>query len=243
VAEREEILQAVRLHAAQNGGVALGKRAFEKASGIRESSWVGKYWARWNDLLIAAGFGPNKWNEQIHTKETLTETLAMFTLELGHYPTAAERNLRHRTDPSMPFDSSFASHIGNRADQVRALMTWAIEHPEYRDVYDLVAPLAPGATDISVPPTLQPSAPGRVYLVRSGTRYKIGKSDSPDRRYRQVQLLVPDPVQEVHVLETDDPAGIELYWHRRFADKRRAGEWFDLDESDVAAFKRRGQFM
>ena len=73
--------------------------------------------------------------------------------------------------------------------------------------------------------------------------YKIGKSDRPDRRYRQVQLLVPNEVEEVHVLEIDDPAGIESYWHRRFAAKRLRGEWFDLTESDVAAFRRRGGFM
>ena len=77
-------------------------------------------------------------------------------------------------------------------------------------------------------------------MMRSGRRYKIGHTSSPSRRHREVRLDLPDPTDLVHSIETDDPSGIEKYWHRRFETKRvRDTEFFTLDASDVATFKRR----
>ena len=79
---------------------------------------------------------------------------------------------------------------------------------------------------------------GFVYLLKCGKFYKIGKTNTAGRREYELAVQLPEKSKTVHVIRTDDPSGIEAYWHKRFETKRRNGEWFDLDALDVAAFKR-----
>jgi hypothetical protein len=74
--------------------------------------------------------------------------------------------------------------------------------------------------------------------LKSGRHFKIGRSNSVGRRESELGIKIPVPPTTIHSIETDDPTGVEAYWHRRFADKRGEGEWFNLRSEDVAAFKR-----
>jgi hypothetical protein len=79
--------------------------------------------------------------------------------------------------------------------------------------------------------------PGVVYLVKSGTHFKIGKSIVFEKRLRYIKLQMPERVEEVHVIQAANPSEVESYWHRRFSPLRLNGEWFRLTEVEVNEFK------
>jgi hypothetical protein len=80
---------------------------------------------------------------------------------------------------------------------------------------------------------------GHVYLVECGGLYRIGRCVQNGPRTGEVRLSLPRKAGLVHCIRTDDPPGIEAYWHRRFADRRVDRDWFLLSPADVAAFRRR----
>ena len=91
--KKTEILDAIRKAAETNDGVPLGRERFEQQTGIKESAWSGKYWTRWGDAVREAGYNPNPMN-QPHPVEDLLRPLAELSLELGHFPTQPEMNLK-----------------------------------------------------------------------------------------------------------------------------------------------------
>jgi len=84
-----------------------------------------------------------------------------------------------------------------------------------------------------------PVTVGYVYLLRAGRHYKIGRTNAVGRRERELAIHLSQKGEVAHKIATDDPAGIEAYWRRRFETKRGNGEWFNLSADDVAAFRRR----
>ncbi len=59
------------------------------------------------------------------------------------------------------------------------------------------------------------------------------------RRACEIALQLPERLDLVHEIKTDDPEGIESYRHKRFSSKRANGEWFTLSTDDVSVFRRR----
>ena len=78
-----------------------------------------------------------------------------------------------------------------------------------------------------------------MYLLKAGRFYKIGKTNAIGRREYELAIQLPSKPTLIHTIKTDDPTGIEAYWHKRFEQKRKNGEWFELAAADVAVFKQR----
>ncbi len=241
---REEIVEAIRRTAADNGGTALGRARFEKVTGIKESDWSGRYWARWSDAVLEAGFTPNRMNDPL-PDEAVLAALAELVRELGRFPTNAELKMRARIDPDFPAANTIrARGGGSKAGLARRLLEFCEAKSDLVDVASICRSLVlASGDDDEEDDGLGKSSVGYVYLMKMGRYYKIGRSNAVGRRHYEVGLKMPEKVVIVHELETDDPAGIEAYWHNRFADRRREGEWFNLSAEDVRAFRRRGRSM
>jgi len=236
--QRERIIFEIRRLAEFHGGIAPGKVAFERETGIKEADWSGRYWSRWSDAVREAGFEPNTMTTA-YPRQQLLESLAAIVSDLGHWPTSAELRLELRRRDGVPSHNTFY-RLGNREAQLRAVVEQADELSIPPDIQVTLR------HQLSQLPRRRERDPGTgapkqgfVYLLKSGRHYKIGYSNSPGRRAYEVDLRMPDEVTLVHEIATDDPPGVEAYWHGRFADRRRRGEWFDLEPEDVRAFKAR----
>ena len=232
---KADIVNAIRKMASANGGVPVGREKFERETGIKESTWLGKYWSRWSDAVREAGYCPNEMN-QPHPVEDLLRPLAKLTMELGHFSTQPEMNLRRRNDPSFPSPDSIRRRLGRKPVLAAHLLEFVRKNDDFQDVVSICLPLI---ETVPVDDTDSVLIPGHVYMLRHSTEYKIGRSSDPTRRYKEIRVQMPFDTEEVHVIETDDTVGIEAYWHNRFASKRLNGEWFRLSVQDVNAFKRR----
>ena len=239
--DKAYILQEIRRTAAANGGKPLGSQRFAAETGIQKTDWVGKLWARWNDALREAGFAPNQL-QQAYDKKVLLEKYAKLAQKLGRLPPAYDLRLEKHNDPDFPSHNVFSDRLGTKAELVQQLLQFCQGREGYQDVIRLCEAYVPRNQIPSDEAAPQEENFGFVYLLKSGRFYKIGKSNAVGRREYELGILLPQPVIKVHEIRTDDPGGIEAYWHKRFEAKRQSGEWFDLDAKDVAAFKRR-KFM
>lgn len=238
--DREHILDEIRRTAKANGGQPLGMGRFHRETGIKEDDWYGKYWARWSDAVREAGFQPNRL-QGAYAEDRLIESLIGLVREIGRFPVPGELRLKRRSDRAFPSHNTFR-RFGSKSQLVSKVLEYCRTHAGFDDVVSLCADAYSLEKMAQREVAEDPAQIGSVYLLRSGRYYKIGKTNALGRRERELSIQLPEKARTVHVITTDDPAGIETYWHNRFAAKRKHGEWFELDASDLKAFRRR-KFM
>jgi hypothetical protein len=237
--DKELILAELKRFAAENGGVAPGRQRFAAETGIKASTLLGRHWARWSDAIREAGLEPNDFQTSF-SEEYVVGLLCDLVIELGHLPTNTEVRMKSYRTPGFPSHNVFQK-LGSKGERLRKLADYARQHG-----HGGVAELCEASIEKPAKPLSKRQANddafGFVYLIKSGRHYKLGKTNALGRRERDLAIQLPEKSKTVHAIRTDDPAGIEAYWHKRFEAKRMNGEWFSLSADDVAAFRRR-QFM
>lgn len=236
--DKNYILAEIRRTAAVNGGQALGQQRFAKESGIRLSDWYGRHWSKWSDAIVDAGLKPNQKTPAIG-ESVLLEKFAALAIELGHLPVTAELRMRARADKDFPSHTVWAK-LGPMAGIPAKLIQLSLDRPDLHPIPGICA----RALQLTEPSEVvaengdQQLSIGYVYLLRFRSDYKVGASADPERRFGEVATQMPQAMTKVHTIKTDDPFGVERYWHKRFESRRLKGEWFKLTITDVRAFKR-----
>jgi len=238
--EKQHIVDEILRTAEANGGVPLGISRFFKETGIKVADWHGRYWVRWGDALREAGLTPNQMTGAYTDEELLTHLVSLIK-ELGHYPVKGDIRMKIRRDNEFPSDKTFG-RLGTKGEIAAKIVQIYRGREGFEDVVRICESIPAAAAPAGSPESTGEVVVGYVYLIKAGRNYKIGKSNAVGRREREIALQLPDKSATVHAIRTDDPTGIEAYWHTRFSSKRKNGEWFALDQADVSAFRRR-KFM
>ena len=237
---RDQIIEEVK-RIAEHEGKPPGYAKFEKLTGLPRGSWYGQYWARWSDVLIAAGFQANIKTAALPL-EDLLKTYLNFTEEIGRVPAASDLLLKAKNDKSFPARTTFENRLGRKNELLSKVIAYARKKGSSSNLIEMLENAKIEERE-HTNDEVEDFQNGYVYLMKSGKFYKIGKTNSIDRRKYEIGLHLAEAIEPIHSIETDDPSGIEAYWHNRFREKRKNGEWFDLSAKDIRAFRRRKNFM
>ena len=238
--DKQHILDEIKRTALENGGKPLGIARFQTETGIKHADWYGKYWVRWGDALQEAGLTANKL-QGAYPEDFLLEKVCTFIREIGHFPVAGELRLKAHQDSTFPSATTF-ERFGNKNAFIKKIIAYC-KLRKWDDIVKLcMSATLSVETVVDDTPATKLEEIGSVYLIKFGQHYKIGRTNAIGRREREIAIQLPEKTKLVHSIKTDDPSGIEAYWHKRFEAQRANGEWFALTAADVTAFRRR-KFM
>jgi hypothetical protein len=166
----------------------------------------------------------------------LIEKAINLSRKLRKFPTYGEIQVESNDDAHFPNKKVFY-RLGSKQQFVTTVMEYCKNKSGYDDVIGFCESTLEKSTKEKAADK-PGSIVGEVYLFKSGHYYKIGKTNDTVRRGKELKIQLPEKCELIHSIKTDDPSGIEVYWHKRFDVKRMQGEWFDLTSADVKAFKR-----
>ena len=229
---RERIVTEIKRLVSATGKVP-GVKAFENETGILRREWTGKIWVRWSEAIKEAGFTPNALVQRFDSQQVLKKVIECSEV-IGRLPSNGDLRLYAYQNEGFPSNGTVENHFPRRALLIEAIRDFVKDKPSHAHILAMLPDTNPVAKQ-----TQSFSNYGHVYLLKAGDYYKIGQSSDLEKRVKSINVALPDKATLEHAISTDDPPGIEAYWHRRFAVHRANGEWFKLSKADVLAFKKR----
>ncbi len=209
---------------------------FARETLVSEDQWKGKLWDRWGDALTEAGYGAKPAPQRLSPENVLIK-IVQACRAYQKIPTYAELTLYRAGNPGLPSTQEIATLFSGRSGLLLALAKLALADEQYADIKAMLPPETPSADETVYKGTK--NTDGLVYLIKSGAQYKIGQTEKIERGFNEIEISLPAKSAIIHTIRTDDPPGIEAYWHNRFRDKRADGDWFKLLPADISAFQKR----
>lgn len=235
---KQNIIDAIRQTAKENGGKPLGTARFEKEAGIKIYEWK-KFWPRFGEALKEAGFESNQLQGG-YADEFLFQKVIGVIRKLGKFPTYDELRIQRNYDIEFPHRSVF-TNFGPKQKLAEKIIEYCKGNPDCGVIIEACQSVLKSPIEENKSSTEDQVVFGEVYLYKMGRYYTIGMTIDPIRRGAEHGRMLPEKGDMIHTIKTDDPSGVEAYWHKRFEAKRTnnsSKEWFDLSSSDVKAFKR-----
>ena len=170
--------------------------------------------------------------------DMLLEQYALLAQRLSRLSLQGELIRESQTNPAFPSEKTYR-RFGGKDKLIKAVATFCEATPAFHDVAAMSNVQHASRIEPKEEKHGEPAKIGYVYLLQHGSKreYKIGRNNNAIRREGEIDIELSHGVEPVHLIKTDDPAGIEN-WHRRFAARRLKGQWFALLGDDVRAFKR-----
>jgi hypothetical protein len=183
---REEIVELIKKMAASKGG-NVGMNAFIRESGVKDHE-LGLH-GTWNELKREAGLETRNFLEPRTELASLLPPFARIVAQGGVWPTQ-DRLRRERTrDASFPSLKLYRAAL-RHPDFYNQLLAYCRGQDELADVIPIVLARQTSAEHNAVSSS-DASVAGYVYMMRSARAYKIGRTNSPSRRHREVRLELP----------------------------------------------------
>lgn len=240
---KEDIIKRLQRYSKELGGITPGEVNFYRSTGVGIMDRK-RYWSNYGALVVEAGLTPNKFDKTKYSEDKLCKLFIDIIREQHKWPTRGELDIKHYEKTTLPDSATFYKKLGlvKTGDLAQTIIEYLENKSGYEDVVEICKPFLKENTNQGDFLSMK----GYVYLLKSKLRnaiaYKIGRTNNIKNRIKQ--LRQPSNIEEiVHYIETDDPIGVEKYWHSRFEANRLypdkpQDEWFKLSSSDVKTFKR-----